>query len=119
MRDGCSGVLPDSLRHFENVETRLGWSSDISAISSGMHTFELRLVENGFELRGGPLQEPLVFHEIDPRPAVHLVRFLSQKDGSVLRVLNAIGEVVHARRFEPVIPLRGSVGGLHGPRMIA
>jgi len=98
-----------------------GWTGQLtySQYRRECTRFELRLVENGFELRGGPLQEPLVFHEIDPRPAVHLVRFLSQKDGSVLRVLNAIGEVVHARRFEPVIPLRGSVGGLHGPRMIA
>ena len=80
-----------------------------------MNTFELRPVNNGFELRGGQLPEPLVFHDIEPRPAVHLVGFLSQKPGSELRIFNAAGDVIEARRYEPVAPLRNAVGGLHGP----
>ena len=82
-----------------------------------MHTFELRPMENGFELRGGQLPEPMVFHDIEPRPAVHLVGFLSQKVGGELRILNAAGEVIQTRHYEPVVPLRGAVGGLQGPAM--
>jgi hypothetical protein len=74
-----------------------------------MHTFELRPVENGFELRGGPLPEPMIFRDIEPRPAVHLVGFLSQKLGRELRIFNATGEMVQTRRYEPVVPLRGAV----------
>jgi hypothetical protein len=44
-----------------------------------MHVFELRPVPDGFELRGGQLTETMVFREDEPRPAVHLVGFLSQK----------------------------------------
>ena len=46
-----------------------------------MHMFEVRPVLSGFELRGGPLTEPLVFRETEPRPAVHLAGFVSQKEG--------------------------------------
>jgi hypothetical protein len=81
-----------------------------------MHTFELRPVENGFELRGGPLSEPMIFRDVEPRPAVHLVGYLSQKLGSELRIFNAAGEVIQTRRFEPVLPIQGAVGGLHGPQ---
>jgi hypothetical protein len=59
-----------------------------------MHTFELRPVEKGFELRGGPLSEPFVFRDIEPRPAVHLVGYLSQLYGSELLIFNAAGEVI-------------------------
>ena len=84
-----------------------------------MYIFELRLSENCFELRGGQLGAPLIFRHRDSRTAGHLISFLSQKEDSVLRIRNATGKVVHACRFEPAIPPRGSVGGLHAPRMIA
>jgi len=80
-----------------------------------MHTFELRPVENGFELRGGQLPEPMIFRDLEPRPAVHLVGFLSQKIGSELRIFNAAGEVIETRRYEAVVPIPGAVSGLHGP----
>ena len=90
-------------------------NGEFVAILSGMHTFELRPVENGFELRGGSLPEPMVFRDIEPRPAIHLVGYLSQLYGSELLVFNAAGEVIEARRFEPVVPMPGAVGGLQGP----
>jgi hypothetical protein len=80
-----------------------------------MHSFELRPVSLGFELRGGQLTEPMVFREEEPRPGIHLVGFLSQKEGSELRVFDAAGEVVCTRRHEPVMPREGAVGGLRGP----
>jgi hypothetical protein len=80
-----------------------------------MHTFDLRPVANGFELCGGPLPEPMVFRDAEPRPAVHLVGFLSQKIGSELRIFDADGDVIEARRFEPILPMPGAVGGLQGP----
>ena len=80
-----------------------------------MHTFDLRPVENGFELRGGQLPEPMVFRDAEPRPAVHLVGFLSQKLGSELRIFDVAGQVIETRRYEPVVPLHGAVGGLQGP----
>ena len=68
-----------------------------------------------FELPGRRLLEPMVFHDMEPRPAVHLDGFLSQKLGSELCIFNAAGEVIQPRRYEPVLPLSGAVGGLHGP----
>jgi hypothetical protein len=75
----------------------------------------LRPVENGFELRGGQLPEPMIFRDIEPRPAIHLVGYVSQKLGSDLRIFNATGKVIQTRRYEPVLPIPGAVGGLHGP----
>lgn len=80
-----------------------------------MHTFEIRPVVSGFELRGGQLTAPMVFEENEPRPAVHLVGFLSQKDGGELRIFNVAGEVIQTRHYEPQMPMTGAVGGLHGP----
>jgi len=80
-----------------------------------MHTFELRPVPSGFELRGGQLTEPMVFREDEPRPAVHLAGFLSQRDGGELRIFNAAGEVIVTRRYEAQMPMTGAVGGLYGP----
>jgi hypothetical protein len=85
--------------------------------SKKMRAFEFWPVENGFELRGGQLTEPMVFREDEPRPAVHLVGFRSQKEGSELRIFNAAGEVVVTRRYEPEIPMSGALGGLRGPSM--
>ena len=84
-----------------------------------MHIFELQPVPDGFELRGGQLTETMVFCEDEPRPAVHLVGFLSQKDGGELRIFNGAGEVIMTRRYEAVIPTGGAVGGLHGPSEMA
>jgi hypothetical protein len=83
-----------------------------------MYLFEVRPVHAGFELRGGQLTEPMVFHENEPRPAVHLAGFLSQKDGGELRIFNAAGEVIVTRRYEPQMPMAGAVGGLCGPKSL-
>ncbi len=56
-------------------------------LSRGMHTFELRPVENGFELRGGQLPEPLVFRDVEPRPAVGLAL---APDWTVLRCYSVV-----------------------------
>jgi hypothetical protein len=48
MRDGCNESPRISLQR-EIAETRVKWST------AKMHTFELRSVENGFELRRGHL----------------------------------------------------------------
>jgi hypothetical protein len=103
------GRSPQNPHSAENAETWLCPST------AKMHTFELRPFENGFELRGGHLPEPMIFRDVEPRPAVHLVGFLSQKFGSELLIFNAAGEVIQTRRFEPVLPIPGAVGGLHGP----
>jgi hypothetical protein len=66
-------------------------------------------------LCGGQLPEPMIFRDVEPRPAIHLVGFLSQKLGSELRIFNAVGEVIQTRHYEPAVPLPGAVGGLHGP----
>lgn len=108
MRDGWRQVPPECHRK-QIVNIRVGWST------GKMHMFELRPVPDGFELRGGPLTETMVFWEDEPRPAVHLVGFLSQQDGGELRIFNADGEVIVTRRYEAVIPMDGAVGGLHGP----
>ena len=34
-----------------------------------MHTFELRPVDNGFELREGQLPEPMIFRDVEPGSA--------------------------------------------------
>ena len=60
----------------------------------------------------------MVFCEAEPRPAVHLVGFLSQKDGGELRIFNAAGEAIVTRHYEAVIPMDGAVGGLRGPKSL-
>ena len=64
-----------------------------------MHVFELRPVPSGFQLRGGQLTEPMVSRENEPRPAVHLVGFLSQKEGGELRIFDAAAEIIVTRRY--------------------
>lgn len=109
MRTQSSPELSQGKESAKIVKTRPRWST------AKMHTFELRPVENGYELRGGQLSKPMVFLEPEPRPAVHLVGFLSQKLGSELRIFDAAGEVTETRHYEPVVPIPGAVGGLHGP----
>lgn len=65
-----------------------------------MHLFEVRPVPGGFQLRGGQLTESMVFREDEPRPAVHLAGFLSQKEGGELRILSAVGQLVATRRYD-------------------
>jgi hypothetical protein len=57
----------------------------------------------------------MVFRDTEPRPAIHLVGFLSQKLGSELRIFDAGGHVIETRRYEAVVPMCGAVGGLQGP----
>jgi hypothetical protein len=65
-----------------------------------MDKFELRPLETGVELRGGKLEAPMVFREADAEQrAIHLVGFLSQRDGSILRILDAAGTVVATKEF--------------------
>jgi hypothetical protein len=81
-----------------------------------MDEFALRPVEKGFELSGGKLEQPMAFRERDAQVrAIQFVGYLSQKNGSALRILNAEGSLVRERHFEGVIPLEGAVGGLPGP----
>jgi hypothetical protein len=84
-----------------------------------MYTFDLRAVTDGYELRGGPLDAPMIYREKEARSAVHLVGFLSQKSGSELRIFDAEGELANTRHFRPVLPLAGAVGGLQGPADMA
>jgi hypothetical protein len=56
----------------------------------------------------------MVFQEDEPRPAVQLAGFLSQKDGGELRICNAAGELTVRRRYEPQMPISSAVGGLRG-----
>ena len=83
----------------------------------GRDKFELRPVEDGLELQGGRLTEPLLFREAADaeQQAIHLVGFMSQRDGAVLRILDEAGAIVATKEFRenPVSP--GAVGGLAGP----
>ena len=83
---------------------------------SGMEKFELRPLENGMELHGGRLEKPMVFRETDAEQrAIHLVGFLSQRDGALLRILDAAGAVVTTKEFRDNPIATGAVGGLAGP----
>ena len=65
-----------------------------------MNKFDLRPVEDGVELRGGPLEGPMVFREAAAEQrAIKLAGFLSQRDGGVLRVLDQAGVVVATKEF--------------------
>lgn len=85
------------------------------ALSRPLDTYELRVVERGFELRGGKLEEPMVYRENEPAPAIHLVGFLSQRDGSQLRVFDRSGQLIQTRLFQATMVMPGAVGGLAGP----
>jgi len=65
-----------------------------------MDKFELRPLGDALELRGGKLKEPMVFRESDAEQrAIHLIGFLSQRDGSFLRIFDAVGAVVATKEF--------------------
>jgi hypothetical protein len=80
-----------------------------------MLTFELRETENGFALSGGQLESPLLYREQDPDAAIRLVGFLSQREGSDLRIHASNGRITTQRR-EPAMPFdKNSLGeGLRG-----
>jgi hypothetical protein len=79
-----------------------------------MQTFELHPLDDGFELSGGQLQAPMLFHGEESRDAIHFAEFLSQKEGGVLRIFDALGELIETRRFKPNLSTP-NIGGLHGP----
>jgi len=81
-----------------------------------MLSFELREVEDGLTLSGGALRDPLLYPPDDPEAAIRLVGFLSQQQGSELRIYKADGCLKATQRREPAMPLeKGSLGdGLRG-----
>jgi hypothetical protein len=72
--------------------------------STTVHEFELRVIKSGIELSGGQLKGLLVFPACEPERPLRLVRFLSQKEGGLLRIFNAEGKLLKERRFDAVIP---------------
>ena len=80
-----------------------------------MQTFELHPLDDGFELSGGQLQAPMVFHGEESRDAIHFAEFLSQREGGVLRIFDALGELTETRRFKPDLSTP-KTGGLHRRR---
>ena len=58
----------------------------------------------------------MVFREADAEQrAIQLVGFLSQREGAVVRILDAAGAVVATKEFRANPISTGSVGGLAGP----
>jgi hypothetical protein len=80
-----------------------------------MLRFELQETESGFALSGGQLEEPLLYCEKDPNAAIRLVGFLSQQEGSKLRIHASDGRMTMQHR-EPAVPFeKNSLGsGLRG-----
>jgi hypothetical protein len=70
-----------------------------------MHSFELREVEEGFALKGGQLEKPLFYQEKDADPAIRLVGFLSQQQGSTLKIYDRDGTLRSTQHREPAMPL--------------
>lgn len=89
---------------------------EVKPLSRPRDFYELRAIGRGFELRGGKLRMPMFYRETEPAPAIHLVGFLSQRDGSVLRVFDRVGQLIETRRFQPTIIMHGVIGGLEGPK---
>jgi hypothetical protein len=80
-----------------------------------MDLYELRSIETGFKLSGGKLGEPMIYRESEPAPAIHLVGFLSQRDGSELRVFDRAGQLIQTRNFRATMIMADAVGGLADP----
>ena len=75
-----------------------------------MLIFELRQNAEGFVLSGGQLPSPLSYPEKEY--AIRLVGFLSQLQGSELRIYGPDGQPTQTQRREPAMPLaKGSLGG--------
>jgi hypothetical protein len=81
-----------------------------------MDTYELREIAGRLRLSGGQLTAPLTYPAADKDSAIRVVGFLSQRHGSILRIFGAADELIESQRREPVVPLKGAVGGLEGPR---
>jgi hypothetical protein len=79
-----------------------------------MHKYELRPVQEGMELSGGKLEQPMVFREADSEQrAINLVGFLSQRDGGFLRIFDGAGTVVATKEFRENPIATSAVRGLH------
>jgi hypothetical protein len=75
--------------------------------------YELRPNGSKVELTGGKLDESMTFDHQEY--ATRLVGFLSQRDGSVLRIFNAAGALVDTQRRDGSGVVPGAIGGLGGP----
>ena len=64
--------------------------------------FEIRQTKDGFVLSGGPLPAPLSYP--DKEHALRLVEFLSQKDGSELRIYSLDGQLIETQTCKAAIP---------------
>ena len=77
-----------------------------------MDKFELRPVEEGMELSGGKLEQPMVFREADSEQrAIHLVGILSQREGGFLRIFDTAGAVVATKEFRENPVATSAIGG--------
>ncbi len=68
-----------------------------------MLDFELRETKDGFILTGGQLPAPLSYPEKEH--AIRLVGFLSQKEGSELRIYGPDHKLVDTQTRKPAMPL--------------
>lgn len=65
-----------------------------------MLKFELRKTDNGYQLAGGQLDEPLDYPDPDAiEYATRIVGFLSQKTGGEMGVVAADGTLVETKAF--------------------
>jgi hypothetical protein len=64
-----------------------------------MHEYTLCPAQDGFELRGGRLEEPLVFRDRDINIPVRMVGFLTCYSGGPLRRDDEDGVLIAERRF--------------------
>jgi hypothetical protein len=80
-------------------------TSDICAACDNVAVliFELRQTEDGFFLSGGDLPIPLPYSEKEY--ALRLVEFLSQQQGSELRIFGANGELIDTQILKAAMPL--------------
>src|ERR1700756_4058946 len=90
------------------------WNKANPGANVFMLSFELQETEDGFVLSGGQLKGPL--HYPDRESAERLVGFLSQQEGSELRICRENGDLTSIQRREPAMPFeKGSLGsGLRG-----
>jgi hypothetical protein len=85
-------------------------------VFAAVHEFELRETESGLRLSGGQLEDGLNYPASDKQQAIGVVGFLSQRDGSILRLFDSADNVIETQRREATIFMKGAVGGLEGPR---
>ena len=105
-----SGQRANVTRHFGFGHVhQIGLARNKSVLN-----FELRQTEDGFVLTGGQLPAPLPYPDMDH--AIRLVGFLSQKEGSELRVYGLDGKLIDTQTRKSGLPLAdNSLGsGLRG-----